>query len=117
MRVAIREKKLGKGRVSFYLDIYHNKTRWYEFLEIRINKSHPIEQDKEKKRLATEIRSKRESELIVQDNGLLDRNKSKADFVKWFAQYIKTKNNFSRNNSTWGICKLIWVSDLCCLLL
>ncbi|CAN5876527.1 site-specific integrase [soil metagenome] len=100
MGVALREKKLGKGRVSFYLDIYHNKTRWYEFLEIKINKSHPTEQDKEKKRLATEIRSKRESELIVQDNGLLDRNKRKADFVKWFAEYIKTKTNQSRNNST-----------------
>ena len=100
MGVALREKKLGKGRVSFYLDIYHNKTRWYEFLEIKINKSHPTEQDKEKKRLATEIRSKRESELIVQDNGLLDRNKRKADFVKWFEQYIKTKTNQSRNYST-----------------
>jgi integrase len=100
MGVALREKKLGKGKVSFYLDIYHNKTRWYEFLEIKINKNHPTEQDKEKKRLASEIRSKRESELIVQDNGLLDRNKRKADFVKWFEQYIKAKNHNTHNFST-----------------
>lgn len=100
MGVYLREKKLDKGYVSFYLDIYHNKTRWYEFLEIKINKSHPTEQDKEKKRLATEIRSKRESELIVQDNGLLDRNKRKADFVKWFEQYIKAKNHNTHNAAT-----------------
>lgn len=100
MGVYLREKKLDKGYVSFYLDIYHNKTRWYEFLEIRINKNHPTEQDKEKKRLAQEIRSKRESELIVQDNGLLDRNKRKADFVKWFENYIKAKNHNTHNAAT-----------------
>ena len=68
MGVYLREKKLEAGQVSFYLDIYHNKKRWYEFLEIRISKSRPSQQDKEKKRLAQEIRAKRENELIVQDN-------------------------------------------------
>jgi len=100
MGIYLREKKLEKGKVSFYLDIYHNKTRWYEFLEIKINKSHPTAQDKEMKRLAIEIRSKRESELIVQDNGLVDRNKRKSDFVKWFEQYIKAKNHNTHNAAT-----------------
>lgn len=96
----MREKKVGKGQVSFYLDIYHNKARWYEFLGIKANKSHPTAQDKEKKRLAQEIRATRESELIVQDNGLVDRNKRKADFVKWFEQYIKPKNGTTHNATT-----------------
>jgi hypothetical protein len=95
-----KRKELVKGMLSFYLDIYHNKRRWYEFLKIKINKNHPTEQDKEKKRLAHEIRSKWESELIVQDNGLLDRNKRKADFVKWFEKYIKAKNHNTQNAAT-----------------
>ncbi len=100
MGIHLREKKLEKGYVSFYLDIYHNKTRWYEFLEIKINKKHPTEQDKEKKRLAQEIRSKRESELIVQENGLIDRNKRKADFVAWYKKWLTAKHRSNNCRST-----------------
>jgi integrase len=102
MGVYLREKKMGGGQVSFYLDIYHNKTRWYEFLEIRINKGHPLPQDKEKKRLAQEIRSKREHELIVQENGLLDRGRRKADFVSWYKTYmVERKRNYNNNLKTY----------------
>jgi integrase len=101
MGVYLREKKLGSGQVSFYLDIYHNKTRWYEFLEIKINKSRPTTQDKEKKRLAQEIRSKRENELIVQDNGLVDKSRRKADFVSWYKAYMNgRKENYSNHLKT-----------------
>lgn len=100
MGIHLREKKLGNGQISYYLDIYHNKTRWYEFLEIHINKNRPSEDDKEKKRLALEIRSKRENELIVQDNGLLDKNKRKADFILWFEKYIKGKHDKNTHNAT-----------------
>ena len=98
MGVYLREKKLGAGQVSFYLDIYHNKKRWYEFLDIHISKSRPSQQDKEKKRLAQEIRAKRENELIVQDNGLVDKVKRKADFVQWFEQYITYKKRPNKCN-------------------
>jgi integrase len=93
MGVRLREKKMRDGRISFYLDIYHNKDRWYEFLDIHINKNRPDENDKGKKRLANEIRIKRENELIVQDNGLIDKSKRKADFVLWFAKYLEGKGN------------------------
>ncbi|MBI4945267.1 MAG: site-specific integrase [Bacteroidetes bacterium] len=98
MGVYLREKKLGGGQVSYYLDIYHNKARWYEFLEIRINKAHPTAQDKEKKRLVQEIRIKRENELIVQENGLVDKSRRKADFLVWFEKYVKEKNCFNTHN-------------------
>jgi integrase len=97
MGVKLREKKLSSGQVSFYLDIYHNKTRWYEFLEIHINKSRPSHEDKEKKRLAQEIRTKREHELIVEDNGLNNRKKKLACFVVFFEDYIKQKTSNSLN--------------------
>ena len=92
MGVKLREKQLSSGQVSFYLDIYHNKTRWYEFLEIHINKNRPSQDDKEKKRLAEEIRIKREHELIVEDNGLNDKKKKLACFVKFFDDYVDERN-------------------------
>jgi integrase len=98
MGVHLREKRLGTGQVSFYLDIYYNKKRWYEFLEIHITKNRPSEQDKEKKRLAQEIRAKRENELIVLGNGLIDKVKRKADFVRWFEQYMKDRNLCNKRN-------------------
>jgi len=101
MGVHLREKKLGNGQVSFYLDIYHNKKRRYEFLNICINKNRPSEQDKEKRKLAQQIRSQRENELIVQDNGLQDKSKRKADFVAWFENYMNgKKTNYPNNYKT-----------------
>ena len=99
MGIHLREKKLGTGQVSFYLDIYHNKKRWYEFLDIHISKSRPTQQDKEKRRLAQEIRSQRENELIVRGNGLVDKVKRKADFVQWFEQYITYRKQLNKCNT------------------
>ncbi|MFZ9846629.1 MAG: tyrosine-type recombinase/integrase [Flavobacteriales bacterium] len=87
MGVKLREKQLSNGQISFYLDIYHNKTRWYEFLDIKIQRIRPSQEDKERKRLAQEIRTKREHELIVEDNGLQNRKKKLACFVRFFEEY------------------------------
>ena len=92
MGVKLREKQLSSGQISFYLDIYHNKVRWYEFLEIHINKNRPSHDDNEKKRLAQEIRAKREHELIVEDNGLNDKKKKLACFVQFFDDYVSERN-------------------------
>jgi integrase len=97
MGVKLREKQLSSGQTSLYLDIYHNKTRWYEFLEIHINKNRPNNDDKEKKRLANEIRAKREHELIVDENGLNNRKKKLACFALFFEDYKKQKNYNSVN--------------------
>lgn len=91
MAVKLREKTLSNGQVSFYLDIYHNRKRWYEFLNIYVNRRKPTDEDKEKKRLAGEIRAKREHELIVEDNGLIDKRRKLADFVSFFESYVSTK--------------------------
>ena len=100
MGVYLREKKLEGGQVSFYLDIYHNKKRWYEFLEIRINKGRLSQQDKDKKRFAQEIRSKRENELIVKENGLVDKEKRKADFIAWLEKYNIDRNLHNTHNKS-----------------
>lgn len=87
MSVKLREKTIAGGMVSFYLDIYHNKARWYEFLEIHINSKKPSAEDKDKRRLANEIRAKREHELIVQDNGLIDKKKKLSLFIPFYEKY------------------------------
>lgn len=92
MGVKLREKQLKNGQISFYLDIYHHQSRWYEFLDIHIYKNRPSPDDKEKKRLAQEIKTKREHELILEDNGLNDRKKKLVCFVKFFEQYVLERN-------------------------
>lgn len=47
MSVKLREKQMKNGQISFYLDIYNNKSRWYEFLNIHIPKSRLDDNDKE----------------------------------------------------------------------
>ena len=93
MGVKLREKKLRDGKISFYLDIYHDRTRWYEFLDIHIHKNRPSHEDKEKRRLVQEIKTKREHELIIEDNGLHDRKKKLACFVKFFEDYVNERNS------------------------
>ena len=84
--------------MSLYLDIYHNKKRWYEFLNIYVNRKKPTDEDKEKKRLAGEIRAKREHELIVEDNGLIDKRRKMADFISFIESYIGAKTNVARHS-------------------
>jgi site-specific recombinase XerD len=100
MSVKLREKQLKSGEISFYLDIYHKGSRYYEFLDIHIHKHRPSEADKEKRQLAQEIRVRREHELILEDNGLQDRKKKQGCAVAYFEQYIKKRNNTQSYDST-----------------
>jgi integrase len=105
MGVKLREKKIGKGKVSFYLDITQNKERWYEFLEIHVSKTRPSEDDKIKRRIANEIRAKRENEIIFQGHGLVNKSRRNADFVEWFAKYVEDRK-FKHDNNTNVLCHL-----------
>lgn len=87
MSVTLREKKIKGGQISFYLDIYHNKARWYEFLDIHINSRKLSEEDKEKRQLASEIRANREHKLLVEDNGLVDKRKKNILFVPYYCEH------------------------------
>lgn len=102
MGVQLREKKISGGKISFYLDIYHDKRRWYETLNIHINKKNPTEDDRKKKKLAIEVRAQRENELIVHENGLTDKSKRKADFVQWLDNHWKEKG-FNNNRNVNGL--------------
>ena len=93
MSVVLREKSIDKDRISFYLDIYHNKKRSYEFLNIHIPTKRLSIEDKEKKEIAEKIRSQREYELLVQENGLTDKRKSKANVIVFLNELIEEGKN------------------------
>lgn len=82
------------------MDIYHQRRRYYEFLNIHINRKKPSDDDKEKRRLASEIRTRREHELIVDENGLIDRKKKQGDFIAFFKSFIATKACNGRRSGT-----------------
>ncbi len=92
MAVKLREKKLKNGMVSYYLDIYHLKSRWYEFLDIKINKKRPDEEDRKLKELAFEIRTKREFELKSTANGIAVKSKTNECFVEYVIKYCAKRN-------------------------
>lgn len=94
MAVKLR-KKAGKGKESYYLDIYHNGKRSYEFLKIyTINKpKNPIERqlNKDNKELAENIRAKREIEINSEQYNFNPKFKKKTNFFV-FASHIAEKH-------------------------
>jgi integrase len=86
MGVILREKKLSKGGVSFYLDISHNGKRWYEFLKILAYGNRRSEQFTEKKKLAEQARSTREYRLTVEQLDLKDKTIKEKDFFEFLLE-------------------------------
>jgi integrase len=89
MSVKIREKKLSKGGVSLYLDIYHQGKRTYQFLDITI---HPKEDDseskKEKLNLAKQVRNNIELELLSEGTNYTPQHLQRIDFFQFAQNYI-----------------------------
>lgn len=93
MSVKLREKQLQDGGVSLYLDIYHKGKRSYEFLDIRIEGKRNSEKNKQLFALAEQIAGARYYEIVVQGNGLPDKNKGKFDLFTYIDQYGETRSN------------------------
>jgi len=53
MSIILRECKLAKGAVKYYLDIYHNQVCSYEFLDIKTYTIDSKEAKAEKKKNST----------------------------------------------------------------
>lgn len=88
MGVILRQRKLAKGSKRFFLDIYHNRERSYEFLDIVISSKDPKRQEKE--RLAQTIRATREIEIISQGTNYVPKHKKELNFFV-FADAFVTK--------------------------
>jgi integrase len=91
MAVNLREKELVNGNVSLYLDIVQGGKRWSEFLNIHVNRKKPTPEDTAKRKLALEIKVRREQELIVKNHCLVDKIRRQSDFVDYMEGYFKER--------------------------
>lgn len=89
MRVTLRKKKLKDGRNSFYLDIYHQGKRNYEYLNIYLEKND--NEKKEKTTLANNIRAKREIELANNQHGFVPEFKKRTSLLKFVESVANSK--------------------------
>ncbi|GAA4289516.1 site-specific integrase [Aestuariibaculum suncheonense] len=89
MSVKLRERKLAKGAFKYYLDIYQNGDRFYEFLDIKVEAGDTKEQKAEKKKIANLIKAKRELEIITQTTDYLPKHLQNINFFDFANAYIK----------------------------
>ena len=76
MSVKLRRKKAAKGRISLYLDIYHEGQRHYDFMKLYLEKgTHNTTKavNKETLELAETIRAKRQIEINHSEHGLVPK--------------------------------------------
>ncbi len=87
MSVKLRKKKVAGGKISLYLDIYHNGQRQYEFLKLYLFKGTNTATkvaNNETLVLAETITAKRQIEINHSEYGLIPKFKKEADFVEYF---------------------------------
>ncbi|MCW5516159.1 site-specific integrase [Muriicola sp. Z0-33] len=84
MGVKLRERSLSKGGKRYYLDIYHNGNRSYEWL-------HSVEKGDDriqKKALAETIRAQRALEIESEGTHFVPKHKKKITVAQYFDNYI-----------------------------
>jgi len=83
MGIKLRLRTYKSGKSTYYLDIYHNGSRWTEFLKLddALGK-------KAKKELADEIRTKRHEELISEDYDITPKFKREVSFNSFYRAYL-----------------------------
>lgn len=93
--IKLRVKELANGNQSYYLDIYVNGVRRYEFLKLyKVRETTEFDkiQNKETERKAVAIKAARISELYAGTYNLTNRNISKKLlFVDWVAKCMSGK--------------------------
>jgi integrase len=96
MAVYLRKKSISGGRKSYYLDIWHNDQRRYEFLRLYLVRArNPIDQkhNEQTKELAENIRAKRELDLTASDHDIIPKFKRNTDFLAYFDNFHKHYKN------------------------
>jgi|SRR5690554_20018 len=89
MGVKLRERKLQKGKVRFYLDIIHNGKREYKFLDITITPSDKNEDKKSKKEIAKAIRAQVELEIATKGTDYIPESKKRVDFLEFLDNFLE----------------------------
>ncbi len=102
--VTLRTKPLSKGRESYYLDIYKDGRRHYEFLNLYIvpatTKAAKI-QNANTEQAALAIRNQRELEIIQGKGGINAESKGgKILLIDWMQQFMEQKRQNGLSNTT-----------------
>lgn len=95
MAVYLRKKK-AKTKSRYYLDIYHNGHRSYEFLDLYyVPSRHPIntEMNRQHKELAEQIRAKRQLELESDNYNIEPKHKQQVAFLDYFEHWRQNYPN------------------------
>lgn len=96
MGVKIRTNKKASGVESLYLDIYQDGKRYKEYLGLHLKPARTPEErttNKEIKRLAEEMRAKRELQLIQDRLHVIPTTKRKQDFIEYYQQFVDAYTN------------------------
>ena len=89
-------KRVGKKRTRYYLDIYHNGTRQYEFLDLyHLPSKNPFdtEMNRQNKEMAEQIRAKRQLELEGANFDLEPKHKKQVYFLDYFEAWLGRYSN------------------------
>lgn len=96
MPIKLRKIKNKDGSTSLLLDIHHNGERKREFLnDMKLLKiTSPLDriENKERLKLAEQIKNKREQELQGNDYDITPTNRKGVDFLKFFDNYLTIYN-------------------------
>lgn len=110
MKVTLRQRTLGSGRISFYLDFFPplihpvtgNPMR-KEYLKLHLIKEPKTEADKmfnkQTQLLAENIRAKRQMAIQNQDYGFLDKDRLLGSFMDFYRSIVRKKGVL--NCDTW----------------
>lgn len=89
MNVKLRERKLSKGVKRYYLDIYIDGTRYYDFLDVKIYPNDTKEVKNEKKTIAELIRSNKEVELLTNQTKYVPKHFKNVNFFDFADDFIE----------------------------
>ena len=96
--VKLRQKPLSTGDKSYYLDIYNEGNRTYEFLNLYHIKGDTTEiryKNKETELIAQAIKNGREKELITGEYNVKTKLRLNESFMSYFKKY---KDNYKKKN-------------------
>jgi site-specific recombinase XerD len=104
MSIKLRERKLSKGKIKYYLDIIHDGDRTYEFLDVVVLPTDSSNVKKEKKNIANLIRSNRELELITEGTNYIPKHIKNIKFDEFVQSFIDfyTKKDIRMINASYS---------------
>jgi integrase len=104
MKVTLRKREKS-GKISLYLDYYHQGKRKYEYLRLYLDPKARTPQDRETNRktlqLAENIRAKRHLELQNGIYGFNDNEKMNSSFLTYFEVMVEKRKESDGNYGNW----------------